>query len=102
MTTGGANSGDIFDVKKIRRLVELMKEHDLAEIDLRQADQRIRLRRGGEPQFISGGTYLSPTGGGHSTGTPPTPPNVDETSLEVVKRPMVDTLYAVGNPESPP
>ena len=44
-----ANQGDIFDVKRIRRLVELMNEHDLAEIDLRQADQRIRLRKGGEP-----------------------------------------------------
>ena len=40
--------GDIFDVKRIRRLVELMNEHELAEIDLRQADQRIRLRKGGE------------------------------------------------------
>ncbi len=41
--------GDIFDVKRIRRLVELMNEHELSEIDLRQADQRIRLRKGGEP-----------------------------------------------------
>ena len=41
-----AQSGDIFDVKRIRRLVELMKEHDLSEIDLRQGEQRIRIRRG--------------------------------------------------------
>ena len=36
-------------MKRIRRLVELMNEHELAEIDLRQGDQRIRLRKGGEP-----------------------------------------------------
>ena len=42
------HSGDVFDVKKVRRLIELMKEHDLAEIDLKQADQRVRIKRGGE------------------------------------------------------
>ena len=36
---------DIFDVRKIRRLVELMKEHDLTEIDLHQGEVRIQLRR---------------------------------------------------------
>ena len=48
-SSGSGSSGDIFDVKRIRRLVELMNEHELAEIDLRQSDQRIRLRKGGEP-----------------------------------------------------
>src|SRR5712691_3087695 len=43
-----ANSGDVFDVRRIRRLVELMNEHELSEIDLRQADTRIRIRRGPE------------------------------------------------------
>ena len=42
------NPGDLFDVKKVRRLIELMKEHDLAEIDLKQADHRVRIKRGGE------------------------------------------------------
>ena len=40
-----ASNQDIFDVRKIRRLVELMKEHDLSEIDLQQGDVRIQLRR---------------------------------------------------------
>ena len=43
MSNPGPGSGDIFDVKKVRRLVEMMKEHDLAEIDLRQGDQRVRI-----------------------------------------------------------
>lgn len=38
----------VFDVKKVRELIELMEEHDLNEVDLKQSDQRIRLRRGGE------------------------------------------------------
>jgi acetyl-CoA carboxylase biotin carboxyl carrier protein len=35
-----------FDVQTIRHLVALMSRHDLSEIDLRQGDQRICLRRG--------------------------------------------------------
>ena len=41
----GSDSGDVFDIKRIRRLVELMKAHDLNEIDLRDGEQQIRLRR---------------------------------------------------------
>ena len=51
--SASANSQDIFDVRKIRRLVELMNEHDLSEMDLRQGEQRIRIRRGSEPVVSS-------------------------------------------------
>ena len=47
MNVSSTSSQDIFDVRKIRRLVELMKEHDLSEIDLQQGEVRIQLRRGG-------------------------------------------------------
>ena len=45
---GTPSNQDVFDVRKIRRLIELMKEHDLSEIDLRQDNTRIQLRRGGQ------------------------------------------------------
>ena len=41
-------SGDLYNVKKLRRLIELMKEHDLSEIDLKEADHHVRIKRGGE------------------------------------------------------
>ena len=44
-----SSNQDIFDVRKIRRLVELMKEHDLSEIDLREGETRIQIRRGADP-----------------------------------------------------
>ena len=39
---------DIFELDRIRRLIDLMKEHGLTEVDLQQGDQQIRLARGGE------------------------------------------------------
>ena len=50
-----APNQDIFDVRRIRRLVELMKEHDLSEIDMREGETRIQLRRG-----IGAGGHASP------------------------------------------
>jgi len=52
-----AGTDSVFDVKKIRELIELMQDHELNEVDLKQADQRIRLRRGPEGQPIS---YAAP------------------------------------------
>ena len=53
--SGTSPHQDIFDVRKIRRLVELMKEHDLSEIDLREGETRIQIRRG-----IGAGDYGPP------------------------------------------
>ena len=40
--SGATPAQDIFDVRRVRRLVELMKEHDLSEIDIREGETRIR------------------------------------------------------------
>jgi acetyl-CoA carboxylase biotin carboxyl carrier protein len=102
MAGSPSNQGDIFDVKRIRRLVELMNEHELSEIDLRQADQRIRLRKGGEPVLVS-----APRA---STGNPaPAGPSEalaasvqSDAELVLVKSPMIGTFFAAASPESPP
>ncbi len=104
MASVGPNSGDIFDVKKIRRLVELMKEHDLAEIDLRQSDQRIRLRRGGEPEMTMGAAqpYNPPPMAQTVPPAAAAAPAADSASIAVIKSPMIGTYYSAANPESKP
>src|SRR2546423_13522027 len=81
-STSGPLPGDVFDVKKVRKFIELMNEHDLAEIDLRQGDQRIRLRRGPEnvtfsampaapSSSLSGGLGGQSSAGGKKATEPP-------------------------------
>ncbi len=103
-STTGPTSGDIFDVKKVRKFIELMNEHDLAEIDLKQGDQRIRLRR---PEAVTMAAVPSmpvapqpsaTVGGDRKTAEPAT----DESKFIVIKSPMVGTFYASPNPDSPP
>ena len=105
-----SNSGDVFDVRRIRRLVELMNEHELSEIDLRQADTRIRIRRG--PEQVAHlieprGMHLPP-----SAATPPKSP-ASESAMPppdqsgakdylFIRSPTVGTFYTASEPGKPP
>jgi acetyl-CoA carboxylase biotin carboxyl carrier protein len=102
MAGAGSNQGDIFDVKRIRRLVELMNEHELAEIDLRQADQRIRLRKGGEPIVTVAPTRPSaPSAEVGTAGAAEAAAHADE-HLVLIKSPMIGTFYISPSPEAAP
>jgi acetyl-CoA carboxylase biotin carboxyl carrier protein len=101
-----SDAGDIFDVRKIRRLVALMNAHDLSEIDLRQGETRIRLRRGAEPMVAYGPPrpMVAPTAEPRSetSSTPSAKPAAAEDNLPLIKSPMVGTFYKSPNPDSQP
>jgi acetyl-CoA carboxylase biotin carboxyl carrier protein len=93
---------DIFDVKKVRQLIELMKEHDLSELDLRQADHRVKIRRGGEVV-----AYTGPVAPAPMAAAPVAAPaaaaaaGVADSRMLVIKSPMVGTFYKASGPDSP-
>lgn len=99
MKESSATHHDIFDVCKIRRLVEMMKDHDLCEIDLQQGDVRIQLRRpmpavqAAPPQPIA--AAIAPAK--PEQAAPPKP----DTGV-TINSPMVGTFYTASDPESPP
>jgi len=90
----------VFEVGRIRKLVELMKEHDLSEVDLRESRQRIRICRG--PKEGPRPAYGPPP--------PPPPPSpaaskaapADAANIALIKSPMVGTFYARPNPKAEP
>lgn len=91
---------DIFDVDRVRNLVELMIEHGLTEVDLRQHGQTIRLRRGGEP---SSELPVAPAVIPAAISAPPSAlaaNAADDADLYIVNSPMVGTFYSRPNPES--
>ena len=101
---GPAANQDIFDVRKIRRLVELMKEYDLNQIDLRQGETRIQLQRGGlaavEVVAAGAGRGALPPAAAAPAEKPPAPPPEDD-KIAFIKSPMVGTFYTSPDPESP-
>ncbi len=113
---GSSSNQDIFDVRKIRRLVELMNEHDLSEMDLRQGETRIQLRRAGDPAVVAPtgppAAAAPPLAPAAPAPTPPQPPKdaastaagspPDEEHLAAIESPMVGTFYASPDPDASP
>jgi acetyl-CoA carboxylase biotin carboxyl carrier protein len=105
---GPTPNQDIFDVRKIRRLVELMNEHDLSEIDLRQGDTRVKLRRGAEPVISMPAAPSAPqpapvrTEAPAAAPAPAAPAAAVEEHIKHITSPMVGTFYAAPDPDSPP
>jgi acetyl-CoA carboxylase biotin carboxyl carrier protein len=96
---------DIFDVRRIRRLVELMTEHDLSEIDLREGELRIQLRRGSDPVVTTGAARgATPTAAAPAVAVEAgaaAAAKADD-AFAVIKSPMVGTFYSAPDPDSTP
>ena len=100
MTEPKATSSDVFEIDRIRRLVELMKEHDLSEVDLRESRQRIRICRGPKegPRPAYGPPPAPAAPGPPAAKAAP----VEAANITIIKSPMVGTYYGRPNPKAEP
>ncbi len=99
----GAQGGNVFDLDRLRQLVELMESHDLTEINLRQGSEKVKLRRGAEQVFAAPTAFGSAP---QSLAPPPTASAApagavaEGAHIVTIKAPMVGTFYARPNPQS--
>jgi len=92
-----------FDVQTIRHLVTLMSRHDLSEIDLRDGQARLRLRRGPRRVVAPSAAVPPPAVTPPPAGpTAPDEPAHPGKSLVEIKSPGPGIFYTRPNPESPP
>ncbi|MEE3369190.1 MAG: acetyl-CoA carboxylase biotin carboxyl carrier protein [Planctomycetota bacterium] len=92
--------GGVFDLDRIRLLVELMKEHGLTEIDLREAEQQIRLCLGSTAVTATAVPALAPVAAQTSAAEAPNDSTPEH--IVLIKSPMVGTYYSKPNPNSDP
>jgi len=91
------------DLETIRRLLDLMNEHGLAELEIEREDMAVRLRKAGaEPQppalaSVPGGGALQAATGAEAGEAEP-----DEEDLPTIPSPMVGTFYAASSPDADP
>ena len=103
----------MIDIRKLKELVKLMVGNDLTELDLRDSEEQVTLRRHGvnqAPQVIVGSGARA-AGAGSGSMQPAAAPTaaagvevaavVDENLLKI-ESPMVGTFYTAANPEAPP
>lgn len=97
-----------FDVGTVEYLLRLMKEFDLAEVDLKEGEQRIRLRKGGGVPAAFLPPPAAPPHPAPSHPAPPAanpaaapPPPAPARNLLEIKSPMVGTYYSRPKPDKP-
>lgn len=102
------------DLKKIKELIEIMKENDLVEVEIKHGDDKILLKRcGPRPTLdetasgaaITSSSIPAATGPGvtqpSATQEQPPAPEKDDGLVEI-KSPIVGTFYATPSPDSEP
>lgn len=101
-------AGDVFDLKRLRDLIELMNQYDLTEVDLKQEKQHIRLSKGGG--FLAPASMAMPVAPPAATTRPRSGSEAgsadvsfsssDADNLVTIDSPMVGTFYAKPNPDA--
>jgi acetyl-CoA carboxylase biotin carboxyl carrier protein len=101
------------DIRKIKKLIELLEESGIAEIEIKEGEEAVRISR--MPTAAAGATphvshlYPPPSGpargpGDAPSGAPPTLPAAESAapkpkpSEHVITAPMVGTFYASPTP----
>ena len=97
MAESTERTDDVFDIDRIRKLIELMKEHELGEIDLRQNNQRIRLCGAGHGQSVLTPAMMAPHPVTAPTIASVAIPEADGPHIATIKSPMVGTFYSRPN-----
>lgn len=95
----GAKPKDVFDVDRIRQIIELMEQHELVEVDLQEGEEKIKLKRGGAVPMVAAPVAAAAPA---PVAAAPGPAADNTAGTTTINAPMVGTFYAKANPESPP
>jgi acetyl-CoA carboxylase biotin carboxyl carrier protein len=103
-TKPASSSAVPFDVPTVKSLIELMDEFEVNEIDLRDGERRILLRRGfpqtAAPSYAAFPQYAPPpSGAAPSPATGAAAPAAPAKQFLEIKSPMVGTFYAKPGPD---
>lgn len=79
------------DIRKVKKLIELMEESDISEIEIREGEESVRIARGNTVPASVG----RPVNSGSVADTP------EKLTGHVVRAPMVGTFYRAPSPGSP-
>jgi acetyl-CoA carboxylase biotin carboxyl carrier protein len=94
----------MIDIRKLKELVKLMVANDLSEMDLRDTDEQVTIRRQGDtvvtlPQSAPQVAVALPAT--TAVATPPADNPTTHEGLEIAS-PMVGTFYTSQDPDTPP
>jgi acetyl-CoA carboxylase biotin carboxyl carrier protein len=97
------------DIRKVKKLIELLEESGISEIEIREGEESVRISRGGNVMMQPAPAVFTPAMHPNTTVSPPSttiskPENHTEFSHQerVIKAPMVGTFYRSSGPNDKP
>jgi acetyl-CoA carboxylase biotin carboxyl carrier protein len=95
------------DIRKIKKLIELLEESDIGELEIKEGEESVRISRGHkhtftQPQLMQQPFAQAPVAAPVAPITEQAPAAEPAVSGHFVKSPMVGTFYLSPSPSSPP
>ena len=112
MRRAGCSPSDGMNLDDIRQILDLVREHDLAELEIERDGLKVRVRKAGDRVDIIPPVALpvapAPVPAAAAALPPPPQPvavpaeEPTEVDLAVIKSPIVGTFYRAAEPGAPP
>jgi acetyl-CoA carboxylase biotin carboxyl carrier protein len=107
------------DLRKLKKLIDLVQESGIAELEITEGEEKVKIVKGGEatvtplaPAAVmaapaatataAAGTGPAPAAGAPATAAAPAAPEAPAPSGHVLKAPMVGTFYRSPSPDAKP
>jgi len=98
------------DIRKVKKLIELLEESGISEIEIKEGEESVRISRGPiggvMPQYIAAPYAPPPAAAAPALAAPAaalTPAQARrKDDKNIVPSPMVGTFYAAASPTNPP
>ena len=95
------------DIRKVKKLIELLEESGIAEIEIHEGEESVRISRGGSPPLPQTMVNVPPVDASSSLKTQlSTNENSSSDDYsdegEVITAPMVGIFYSSPSPDQPP
>jgi len=93
------------DLRKLKKLIDLVEESGISELELTEGEEKVRISRGGNimaapapVQAVAAAPVAAPAAAAPAAA----PAEAPEEEGQVITSPMVGTFYRASSPESDP
>jgi len=95
------------DIRKVKKLIELLEQSNINELEINEGDESVRISRGGTAVTYAAAPAPAPVAAAPApvaapVAAEPAAPASEEPAGHAVKSPMVGTFYASPAPDAPP
>ena len=96
------------DIRKVKKLIELLESSDVAEIEIKEGEESVRISRNSPQTMMSAPQYVqapapaaAPVAAAPASEAPAQESSAAQHKGDVIKSPMVGTYYRSPSPTSP-